>query len=878
VGIRRKPGSALGRDSPPPSPPQRGWRLTAYFAALVAVVALAAAAGIAYVSIQTDRDSRDSAERSARFAATTAAGQLGEAVATTEGTVSSLAAEPNLETAAERGCALTFGLGRLLHGHLAVLRPDGTVACSSPRGSVPKAGRYADAPWLRQVGHDPVVLGPTRDPATQEPSMIVARRAPSGWVVAAFVPLGPVARDLVRLYGGGHPVEFLVTTADGRRVITRSIAPHRWIGRTLAETPFRSGTDRVERRDVDGRTRLYQEAGVTGTGWRLYAGEDEAAALAVGNRLRERQLAIILGGLALVFFAAWIVYRRVAVPTRRLATHVRLAAAQIPPVPVPVAGPAEVAGLANDINGLIAAAGRELRRRQDAEEDALSSARSYRLLFEESPLPIWIHDAATGAILAVNDAAVTHYGYSRAEFVALNTADLDAPPQSADDTSSLPAIRHVRKDGRAIEVRTVTHAVSFEGHDALCVVVEDVGERERLERQRRQGQKMEAVGQLAGGLAHDFNNLLTVIAGYSGIARDRIGAGPGAKELAEIDRAAERARQLTQQLLAFSRQQVLEPVLLDLNEVIDAITPMLGRLIGDDIEIGVIAGDDLPTVLADRGQIEQVIVNLAVNARDAMPGGGTMTIETGRLMLDEQYVAAHPGVEPGLYTCLSVTDTGTGIAPEEQGRIFEPFFTTKPAGAGTGLGLATVHGIVEQSGGHIELYSESGLGTSFKVYVPAAEGEAVVRAYAAPERPGELDGTETILVCDDDDLVRLMLETILTAHGYSVRSTSRADEALAIGTAPDGVTDVLITDSVMPQMTGVELIERLRAARPELKMILISGYSPDVMRERGLPAEIVFLQKPFDDVTLLQRIRGLIDGHAERGRPQARERLLGDPP
>ncbi len=243
---------------------------------------------------------------------------------------------------------------------------------------------------------------------------------------------------------------------------------------------------------------------------------------------------------------------------------------------------------------------------------------------------------------------------------------------------------------------------------------------------------MEAVGQLAGGVAHDFNNLLTVISGYGGMARNRIGVGPGARDLDEIERAAERAAQLTHQLLAFSRRQVLEPVVLDLNEVIGAVTPMLVRLIGENVEIGVLTEEDAPPVLADRGQLELVIVNLVVNARDAMPEGGTLTIETRGVHLDRRYAAEHAGVEPGEYSCLSVTDTGTGIDRETQSRIFEPFFTTKDLGAGTGLGLATVHGIVNQSGGHLEVYSEPGLGTSFKVYLPATAGPVVV----PPLHPG----------------------------------------------------------------------------------------------------------------------------------------------
>jgi PAS domain S-box-containing protein len=702
-----------------------------------------------------------------------------------------------------------------------------------------------------------VLLGPLVDSVTGAQSVVSAARTPGHGFALTFVALGPVGRSLVAVYGGGRPVEFLLTSADGRTVLTRSIAPERWIGKPLANTPFAEDSG-VERKDVDGTPRLYEQAVVPGAGWKFYAGEDEAAALAAGHRLRERQLVIILAGLALVLLATYAVYRRVAVPIRRLGAYVRATSALTPPEPVPVSGPAEVADLGEDVNGLIASVDRELRQRQQAEESALASEQSYRLLFESSPLPMWIHDADTQAILEVNDAAVARYGYSREEFMALTAADIVGPSETVEDQLA-DISRHLHKDGSKIKARTITHSVSFNGRPAHCVVAEDVGERERLESQLRQAQKMEAVGQLAGGIAHDFNNLLTVISGYGGMARNRVGVGPGARELDQIENAADRAAQLTHQLLAFSRQQVLEPVVLDLNEVIGAVSPMLTRLIGENVEIGVLTDEEAPPVLADRGQIEQVIVNLVVNARDAMPEGGTLTIETRQVHLDERYADEHAGVEAGTYACLSVTDTGTGIDRETQSRIFEPFFTTKDVGAGTGLGLATVHGIVNQSGGHLEVYSEPSFGASFKVYLPAAVGAAVVRAFAPARRPDRLSGTETVLVCEDDDLVRNLVETMLTENGYRVLAAARPDEALEFASAHDEPIQILVTDVVMPQMSGPELVDKLHAVRPELEVLFLSGYSAETVRLRALQDGAAFLQKPFDDVSLLQRIRSLLD-------------------
>jgi PAS domain S-box-containing protein len=851
-------------------------RLTVYFAMLVGLVAVAAAAAAVYVFVQTDRDSRRTAEQDAAFAADTAARELGSNVGILRATVTGLAATPNVDVqAVQPTCQLTFGLSDVSRGHVDVLRPDGSVACSSrPRtGSKALAG-YVGASWLGRVRGGPVLLAPVRDTATGDPSVLVAAPiAGNRGFVAAFVALAPIGESFVKVYGGGHPVEFLVTSPDEKTVLSRSIGPERAVGAPLAGTAFARAGDAVERRDLDGTPRLYAGAVVPGAGWHFFAGEDKAAALAAGHQLRNRQLVIILAGLALVMLATFAVYRRVAVPIRRLGASVRSSAALTPPEPVPVAGTTEVIELGDDINGLISSVGRELEQRREAEAAARTSEESYRLLFESNPLPMWIHDAGTRAILAVNDAAVGRYSWSREEFLGLTVDDV-APAGAGSDGGELSAgTRHMDKDGAEIKVRAIEHGVVFDGRPAVCVVAEDVGERERLETQLRQAQKMEAVGQLAGGIAHDFNNLLTVISGYGAMARQRIGAGPGAQELTEIDHAAERAAQLTRQLLVFSRQQLIEPSLLELGEVVGAVTPMLSRLIGEDVEIGVLVGDDVPRVLADRGQIEQLIVNLAVNARDAMPDGGTLTIETREELLDERYAASRAGVQPGIHACVEVTDTGIGMDRETQARIFEPFFTTKDVGRGTGLGLATVHGIVKHWGGHVAVYSEPGLGTTFKVYLPAAAGELETRAPAPPKHAGRLTGTETILVCEDDDLVRKLLEAIFTEHGYTVLIADQPSAALEIAASYSGPIEVLVTDVVMPLMSGPELVERLESVRPGLGVVLLSGYTADAVRRRGLPPGSRFLQKPFDDVSLLETVRSLLEGGAGPAAEHVRARL-----
>jgi PAS domain S-box-containing protein len=837
----------------------RGRPLTSYFAVLVVLMVIVAAATVAYVYVRTDRDSRHDAEQDTRYSADAAARDIGDGVALVKLTVGNLAKTPNIEAgAAQESCTLTFGLeGDLYRGHIDIIRPDGTIACSSQPKSVTAGHGYGNAGWFRRATSAPAFVAPATDLITGDSSVISAAPTPQHWVVAAFVALAPVGQGLARLYGGGHPVEVLITNAGETRVLTRSIAPGQSVGKPLAGTAFAKNAGSSDGRDLDGTARFYEQTVVPGTGWHLFVGEDKSSALSAGQQLRKRQLGIIGGGLALVLLAMLVVYRRVAVPIRRLGASVRATTERLPPEPVQASGPKEIATLGDDVNALIEAVGREVEGRRRAEDTVAESERSYRALFEHSPLPMWIHDADTEAMLAVNDAAVSRYGYTREEFLELTMADLVSAERTRDNESD--AVTHQAKDGDEIKVRTITHDVAFEGRRARCVVAEDVGARERLESQLRQAQKMEAIGHLAGGVAHDFNNLLTVISGYGAMARERIGAGPGGRELTEIERAAERAAQLTHQLLAFSRQQVVNPVVLDLNEVIAAVTPMLARLIGENIEIGVLGADDVPKVFADRSQIEQTIVNLAVNARDAMPDGGTLSIEAQRAQLDDRYAASHAGITPGAYACIAVSDTGVGIDRETQTHIFEPFFTTKEVGRGTGLGLATVHGTVNQSGGHIEVYSELGLGTTFKVYLPAAVVDTETATAAPVDRPETLGGTETILLCEDDDLVRQLIETILTTQGYTVLPAARPEEAMELAATHGNRIDVLVSDVVMPGMSGPELIEQLTKAHPSLRAVLLSGYTAETIRGRGIPAGSAFLQKPFSDVDLLQTIRGLLE-------------------
>jgi two-component system cell cycle sensor histidine kinase/response regulator CckA len=400
-----------------------------------------------------------------------------------------------------------------------------------------------------------------------------------------------------------------------------------------------------------------------------------------------------------------------------------------------------------------------------------------------------------------------------------------------------------------------------------AVAKKEVAQRERAEsalrqteEQFRQAQKMEAVGRLAGGVAHDFNNVLSVILSYGEMMLEALKEDdPMHGDVEEVLKAAKRAADLTKQLLMFSRQQVLEPKVLDLNEVLGGMAKMLRRLVGEDVELSMATAAALGTVRADRGSIEQIVMNLAVNARDAMPRGGKLTIETANVVLDEAFAREHLGAKAGPAVLLAVSDSGTGMDRATQARIFEPFFTTKEQGKGTGLGLSTVFGIVQQSGGSIWVYSEVGVGSTFKVYLPVT-GTGTVAEPHATQPPATLRGSETILLVEDEEQVRAVARGILKRQGYRVVVAQSAGEALLLCESHEGAIDLLLSDVVMPRMSGPELARRLAALRPGMKILCMSGYTDDaVVRHGALEAGIAFIQKPFTPDSLTRKVRDVLD-------------------
>jgi hypothetical protein len=521
----------------------------------------------------------------------------------------------------------------------------------------------------------------------------------------------------------------------------------------------------------------------------------------------------------------------------------------------------------------------DLSAQRAAEETLRASERRYRELFEGNPHVMWIYDLETLRFLAVNDRMVEKYGWSREELEAMTIMDIRPPEElpalmenlreSSEVLQNSGPWVHLHKDGTTALVEVYSNAIVWDGRQARFVLGIDVTERIQLEGQLRQAQKMEAVGRLAGGIAHDFNNLLTAITGYARLVQGGVKRGdPAFEDLDQILAASNRASTLTRQLLTFSRRQVLQPQLLDLDEAVRGTAAMIQRLIGEDVRLETRFGANGSPVWADPGQIMQVLMNLAVNSRDAMPDGGVLTIETANVQVTEEFTAEHPGSSCGPYVMLSVSDTGSGMDAETKHHLFEPFFTTKPEGKGTGLGLATVYGIVKQSGGTISVQSELGQGSTFRVMLPlASQDEALAKPSESTAPP--TGGGETVLVVEDEESVRLFVCSLLRRYGFRVLQAAGPEQGVEVAMSYDGNIDLLITDVVMPGANGAELAARVAEARPGIRVLFMSGYTEDAIVHHGVLDEgVAFIAKPFGPDAFIVSVRQTLDAPPSKVPPR----------
>jgi len=702
--------------------------------------------------------------------------------------------------------------------------------------------------------------------------------APDGHVMGVVTASTGLSRLQSLLLPADLPDQAVVTLLDANGVVlARTRDADKWVGRSINgiasedHDPLRrEGVS--ELRGLDGTTRLsgYSTAGKVP--WSVYVGIPSSIALARVRDEERQAVWLFAGSLTLSLFLAWLLARGIANPIRALTADAEAFAAGDLRHRSRVTEHGEIGTLAATFNRMIGS----LERRGD---ELGASERRYRALFDTMPLPMWVYDVETLRFLAVNDAALARYGWTRAEFLGMSVIDIRPPSDvPAFREHNVPdvairrhgfAVHHVTRDGELLHVEISSDDLQYSEKRARLVVANDVTARHRTEdalrasqEQLRQSQKMEAIGSLAGGIAHDFNNLLTAILGYCDLALDELAPESGAgSDVLEIRRAALRAAELTRQLLAFSRRQVLKPETFRLGRAVSPMEKILRRLISENIELQLVVAPDTPHVRADPTQLEQVILNLALNARDAMPRGGRLSVRTAARTLTEPRSMPGSTLPAGRYAVLEVSDTGSGIAADARDRLFEPFFTTKARGQGTGLGLATVYGIVQQSGGGIEVSSEAGQGATFTLYFPVAErgvaDEAedlppvsLPRAVPTPAFPGA-----TVLLAEDDDAVRAIACEVLERAGYRVLAARDGHDALRRAADYDGHIDLLLTDVIMPGMNGRELADQLAVVRPGLRVLFASGYSDNVLLDQGaLAPGVQLVDKPFTAAVLSAKV------------------------
>jgi PAS domain S-box-containing protein len=830
---------------------------------------------VAIVAIALEREYRTSAERAEGAAAELAVATANGVAQILEGSlvaVDALSRDPAILALDAPACAPWLREATAMlpqFANIVVADRAGVVVCSAVP-LAPERPDVADRDWFRRAlaSGGPAIGRFQTGAITSRRIVVVAqqlRREDAG--VIGVVAAGIAIEHFQRLLEGlPQPPGAVVTLADDAwTVLARSTDPERWIGQTLPgdtvpERAVAPGVGLFRATGLDRIDRVFGFATVDGPRWRVYAGVPESWIYAPVREAALRRGIAVATVLAAVAVLAVLLFRRITGSISSLVDGTR-AAAQGQGSRVPEVGPTEVVEVARQFNATLAA-------RERAEEDVRRAQERYASVLRNAPYGIFVA-TETGRFIDVNPALVRMLGYpSEAALHATSAHAAFADPDAFDEIcrrmakGERPAgadIAWRRADGERVLVRlSCGNAVTADGKQIIEVIAEDVTERRALEEHLLETRKMEAIARLAGGVAHDFNNLLTIVRGQAQFLQLELATNGAVQEhAAEIVNATERGARLTRQLLAFGRRQLVQPVPLDMNLTVSSLQSMLRHVVGEDVRIDMRLEDGLPFASADPGQLEQIVLNLVFNARDAMEDGGVVTIETTAVTLTEEQCRGRPNARPGDYVRLTVRDTGAGIPPELLDRVFEPFFTTKPHGRGTGLGLATVYGIVTQIGGWIDVDSTPGDGATFAVYLPVALGEPFPAEPASDSVEG--DGQGTILVVEDEEAVRKVVVTALRQRGYEVLEAASGAEALSVAAAYDGTLDLLVTDEMMPGLRGTQLAAELVPRRDGLRVLFMSGYTdrvPAGTRFAGAPS--TFLAKPFSHEQLLHAVAVLL--------------------
>jgi len=848
--------------------------LSVYLVGLLLLYVVTVAGAALVVRAQAQQDAEDATRGETQFGADLAASEVASALTLIETTVNRTAATPGIGAifAAGATCNVAFGaVGVFPTTRLDFISPNGSITCSSER-PIPSVVSYGGAAWLVDALRGPVVAAPVVDRRTGRISVVTATPVTDRGVVAAFADLTDLGPTLAGRFGGPRKLEFLVITPDGKTALARSIDAPLWAGRPIDGTSF-ANTAGSTRPDLDNTTRVYGVATAGARGWQVFAGAEQRAVLASATSLFQRQLLVISIGLLAILIGSLFVYRRVVGPIHALNRSIRAAIDPATAGPIPVTGPAEVASLARDFNTLIDTVQRELveRRRGEAGVRAMLDASLSAIVGMDEQ----------GKVIEWSRQAEATFGWPREDALGQPLVSLIIPERyRARHLAGLEKYRRTRigpvlgkrielealaRDGREFPVElSITPTETATGH-VFTAFIRDVSERRSSEQQRleleerlRQSERLEGIGRLAGGIAHDFNNILAVVMNYSQFVEDSLPADSDVRDdVVQIRLAAERGATFTRQLLTFAHRGAVNPQDVQLNTLLGELRTMLRRTIPERVTIDLRLAPDLSTTRIDVGQLEQLVLNLVVNAADAMPDGGTVLLETANVVLNGQ-VPAESGLSEGRYVRLVVSDTGYGMSRDVMARAFEPFFTTKPKGKGTGLGLATAYGIVQQAQGTISIQSVVGKGTSVIVHLPAQVGvQSEPTRILASAVPDAAPSKAVIFVVEDEAAVRKAVIRTLSDRGYGTLQAAGPSSALDVAKMWTGPIDLLLTDIVMPEMSGDELARELCKGRPQLRVVYMTGYSGEI-DSTSLRIDGPVVQKPFTRDSLLTAVEGVL--------------------